>query len=223
MSYLLGLGWLLMSQAQAATLGVVLRSENMPSYPQGMQILQDSEIRTGKNQKVAVKTTQGDILAADSNSIIKLVKPGFFQHLLGKIYFLVAPRKNNNVRVETRTATLGIRGTRFLVDSQNEADGEINVALSEGQLNIESKGGRYFQLYEQRELSEYEKYKRNVQNEFDTYKQQVEEEFVAYKKSFDLDSGFSLVFDGSKVVRRVNDENVDSQFEAFEAFINQKP
>ena len=219
--FLTCLGWSLIAQVQAETLAVVVRSQNMPEYPQGMEISEDTEIRTDANQQIALKTRQGDILVANKNSTIKLVKPGFFQHLFGKIYYFIAPRKQNNVQVETTTATIGVRGTKFLIDSAGSAQKQDSVALSEGMLNFESRDDVLFELYNQRELTEFELFRRQMQSEFDAFKQQLEEEFVAYQNSIDLESGFSLAFDGKRVVRMPNDAGIEMQFREFEAFISE--
>jgi hypothetical protein len=203
----------------AETLGVVVRSQNMPEFPAGYEVSENSEIRTGENQKIAVKTRQGDILVAGQNSSIKLVKPGFFQQLFGKIYYFISKRsREDRVRVQTSTATIGIRGTTFVVDSGSEDQKQETVSLQEGVLNFESNDDEYFKLYQLKELDEFEQFKRQIQSEFDDYKAQLEEEFVAYKKSIQLEQGFALKFDGKKVVKLPFDENSNQQFEEFEAF-----
>jgi hypothetical protein len=209
-------------QPLAESLAVVVRSQNMPGFPAGYKISENSEIRTGDNQKIAVKTQQGDILVAGQNSSIKLVKPGFFQQLFGKIYYFISKRsRDERVRVQTSTATIGIRGTTFVVDSVGEDQQQDTVSLQEGQLNFESNDDEYFKLYKLRELDEFEQFKRQMQSEFDAYKDQLNEEFVAYKKSIQLDQGYALKFDGKKVVKLPFDENSNKQFEEFEAFIKQ--
>jgi hypothetical protein len=203
-------------------LGVVIRSYNMPGFPSGYKISGNSEIRTGANQKIAVKTPQGDTLVAGENSSIKLVKPGFFQQLFGKIYYFISKRtRENRVQVQTTTATIGVRGTTFVVDSQGNQQKQDTVSLQEGELNFESNDDEYFKLYQLRQLDDFELFKRQMQTEFDTYKAELEEEFVAYKKSIQLEQGFTLKFDGKKVVKLPFDENSNKQFEEFEAFIRQ--
>lgn len=206
----------------AETLAVVVRSQNMPGFPAGYEIAENSEIQTGDNQRIAVKTLQGDVLSAGQNSSIKLVKPGFFQQLFGKVYYFISKRsREERVLVQTTTATIGIRGTTFVVDSAGADLNQETVSLQQGQLNFESNDDEYFKLYQLKELDEFELFKRQMQTEFDAYKAELEEEFVAYKKSIELDQGFALKFDGKKVIKVPFDEDVNRQFEEFEAFINQ--
>jgi hypothetical protein len=209
-------------ESQAETLGVVVRSQNMPAFPAGYEVTENSEIRTGQNQKIAVKTRQGDVLVAGQNSSIKLVKPGFFQHLFGKIYYFISKRtREERVRVQTTTSTIGVRGTTFVVDSVGDEQKQDTVSLQEGVLNFESNDDEYFKLYQRRELDEFEQFKRQMQSEYDAYKAELEEEFVAYKKSIQLEQGFALKFNGKKVVKLPFDENSNRQFEEFEAFVKQ--
>ena len=205
--------------ANAQVMAEVIRSENMPLYPAGMQISEKTEIKTGQKQKIAIKTKQGDVLVAGQNASIKLVKPGFFSHFFGKIFYFISPRKLNNVAIRTATATLGIRGTKFIIDSAESDTTQENILLAEGKLILDSNDDELFQLYQQRELDEYEKYRRQQLAEFEEFKQQMEDEFVAYKASINLDAGYALQFDGKKATRVAMDPDMNLQFEECEQFI----
>ncbi len=202
-------------------MGQVIRSQNMTEYPVGKMLMENTEIRTRNQQRIAVKTRQGDVLVANENARIKLVKPGFFSQLFGKIYYFIAPRRDGQVRVNTNTATIGIRGTRFIVDSAEANTQAEQVSLLTGELRLDSKDDEQFALYEQKEMSEYERYRREMMGEFEAYKQQMMEEFVAYKSSINLDSGFALQFDGKKVIRKPVDDSVQQDAADFEEFLAQ--
>ena len=205
--------------ASAEVIGEVIQSENMPVYPAGTEITKGMEIKTNGHQKIAIKTRDGDVLVAGKNAKIKIKEPGFFSHLFGKIYYFIAPRQTNKVKVTTSTATIGIRGTKFIIDSDETNASNETVSLASGKLNFESNDDELFELYHQRELTEFELYKRQQQSEFDEYKQQMMDEFVAYKASIDLNSGFALKFDGKKATRVALDSKIDAEFEEFERFI----
>ena len=207
------------SITNAQVMAEVLRSENMPSYPAGMKISQKTEIKTGEKQKIAIKTKQGDVLVAGQNASIKLVKPGFFSHFFGKIFYFISPRKLNAVSVQTATATIGIRGTKFIIDTAEQDNTKETVSLAEGQLSFDSNDDEYFKLYEQRELTEYDKYKREQRAEYEQFKQQMVDEFVAYKASINLDAGYALQFDGKKATRVALDPHANDEFNEFEQFI----
>lgn len=204
-------------------LGVVTRSQNMPDYPSGKEIYGETSIETGADQRIAIETPQGDVLVANSHATIRLEKPGFFSQLFGKIYYLITPRDNRNVTIRTRAATIGIRGTRFVVDSDLDDSSKENVALVEGRLNFQSNDDESFALYDERELTEFEQYRRQQLSEFQAYKEQMMEEFVAFKASFDLEAGYALSFDGKKVVRRTVEQEMEAEIAEFERFIADNP
>ena len=205
--------------ATAEVIGEVSRSVNMPQYPVGTRLDSDTQIETGAGQRIAIRTTDGDVLVANPNSVIKLEKPGFFSQLFGKIYYFITPAKKRNVTVQTRAATIGIRGTKFVVDSSAEDAAQENVSLVEGRLNFESNDDEKFALYHERELTEFEQYRREQMAEYQAYKNQMLEEFVAYKASIDLEAGFALRFDGKKVVRSAVSEDMEAEIAEFEQFL----
>ena len=205
--------------ANAEVIGEVIRSQNMPVYPKGMEITKGMEIKTNGDQKIAIKTRSGDVLIAGKNATIKIKEPGFFSHLFGKIYYFIAPRQNNKVKVTTSMATIGIRGTKFIIDSEEANEGTETVSLASGKLNFESNDDELFELYHQRELTEFEMYKRQQMAEYAEFKQNMMDEFVAYKSSIDLDDGFALKFVGKKATRIKLDEKIDDEFAEFEQFI----
>jgi hypothetical protein len=207
------------SSAWGEVIGEVSRSVNMPDYPQGMKVNSDTRIETGSGQRIAIKTTDGDVLVANQNSVIKLEKPGFFSQLFGKIYYFITPANKRNVTVQTRAATIGIRGTKFVVDSAQGDEAAQNVSLVEGKLNFQSNDGEDFKLYHEREMTEFEKYKRERMAEYEAYKNQMMEEFVAYKSSINLEAGFALRFDGKKVVRSPVNKDLDAEIAEFEQFL----
>lgn len=197
----------------------VIKSQNMPRYPVGKKLLENSEIRTRSNQRIMIKTRQGDVLVANQNARIKLVKPGFFSQLFGKIFYFITPRRDSRVSVNTATATIGIRGTTFIIDSSQANTQAQRVALLKGKLQIDANNDEEFALYQQREMNEFERYKRQILGEFDAYKQQMMQQFVAYRASIDLQAGDALAFDGNKVVRQPMDDNTTREFAEFERYI----
>jgi hypothetical protein len=210
---------LVTGMAQAQSMGEVIRSENMPDFPPGTKIAEDTEIKTGDRQKIAIKTDQGDVLIANQNATIKLVKPGFFSHLFGKIYYFISSRKDSSVAVQTATSTIGIRGTKFIIDTDLADNSRERVSLVEGELNFDSNDDELFQLYQQRELTEFEQYRKQQMAEFQDFKQSMMEEFVAYKASIQLGAGFALQFDGKKATRVPLDEHITTEIEEFEQFV----
>ena len=108
----------------------------MEEYPESTRFSEDSKIETDPNQGIAVKTDESDIFVATSNSKIKLVKRGFFSYLFREVYYFFTPNKTRNISVRTGSSTLGIRGTKFLIDSESGDVNKDKISLIEDQLNF---------------------------------------------------------------------------------------
>jgi len=186
------------SSANAEIYAKVLKSKNMNQYRQGQELVIGSEITTGENQKLAIRTIDGDVIVLDSKTRITLSKPSLIEQLFGTVYFLFKPRPENPVQVKTLTATIGIRGTNFLLATDNEKLADL-ISLEKGLLNVESPDDQPFKIHNQNPLSEFEQYKLEAQQstekineEFEEYKKQVNQEFVEYKLSVELSAGKTL-------------------------------
>ncbi len=212
--------YLTVNIAFATNIGQVIRSQNMPEYPVGSEVVEDTEIVTGAMQKIAVKTADGDVLIAGNNSMIKIVKPGFFSQIFGRIYYFFTSKQDQEVTVRTSFATIGIRGTKFIVNTKAGDESADEVSLVAGKLNFQSNDGEPFELYQQRELSEFEQFKRQQQKDFNAYRQGLIEEFVAFKSSVNLNEGFALAFDGKKATKIKLSDDINEEIEAFEHFIS---
>ncbi len=212
-------------QLQAETTAKVIRSTNMPAYPVGTEIKENTRIQTQRGQRVAIKTGDGDIISISEQSSFKVEKANFFEQLFGKVFYFFNPRMNNPVKIKSSVATMGIRGTKFIItDAGDRVNAEI--ALAEGLLNIESNDDQPFTVSSKRELTEFEKYKleslqemQQTQDEFEAYKKQLEQEFIEYKMSFELQENNTLTFDGKSVSQAPIADDQFMEFAEFEAFL----
>jgi len=138
----------------------------------------------------------------DEKSSLRVEKTNWLSHIGGKIYFTFKKVFGPTRQVKSKFATIGIRGTTFIVYDDESGEG---VALQEGELEVESPG-EAFEIHKQRELTEYEAFleearqrQQALQDEFDTYKKDIKKEFVEYKKSFTLKANRVISFDGNRV------------------------
>lgn len=170
----------------------------------GSIIAPGQSLQTAPQSTAVLKTTAGDTLVLDSVAATRMRRErNSFQHLLGKVLYLFTPNPKLEREVRVQTATMGIRGTTFLIDAEGD---RAAVALKEGKLEITAqKEG--FNLYQQKTLDPFETYKREAEagvaqqkKEFGDYAKKVSEEFVAFKKSFQLESRQSLSLSGNKAV-----------------------
>jgi hypothetical protein len=156
----------------------------------------------------------------DQDSRIRVEKTGWLSHLGGKIYFTFRKIFGDSRQVKTRFATLGIRGTTFIV---TDDDSGQSVALAEGLLDIQAPGAA-FEIHRQRQQDQFRSYKQQAQRQqqaeqrqFDDYKQQLQRDFVEFKKSFNLQPNHVVRFDGNRVEQALIDDDIQAEFEYFEA------
>jgi len=204
----------------------VVKSQNMPGYPEGHKMPANTVIKTTGDQRLALKTEAGDTVIIGENSNFKLVKPSLFSHVFGKIYYYIRSRSTGRLKVRSHVATLGVRGTKFIISSSDKDVGQ--VALAEGLLDIESNDDQPFAITSKRELTEFERYRleslremQGINDEFERYKKEIEQEFIEYKKSFELTENTTLSFSGKKVEKMPLSEKQKEEFSSFEDFIGQ--
>jgi hypothetical protein len=176
-------------------------------------------IVTAEGGSAVVIFNDGALSVLDEKSSLQIEKTRWFSHLGGRIYFTFKKLFGEPRRVKSSFATLGIRGTTFIVYDNAEGQG---VALEEGLLQIDSPGPA-FEIHRAQEVGEFDAYKQQSQEQqdamrqqFDDYRQQVQEAFVEYKTSFTLQANKMLRFDGARVDETILDENVKAEFKDFE-------
>ena len=159
---------------------------------------------TGKDGKAVVQFDDGALSVLSEQSKVKVEKSGWLSHLSGKIFYLFrkVTNKEQPRKVKTGFATIGIRGTTFIVYDDGD---EKRVSLEEGKLNIESPDKPY-EIHKPQQADDFETFKNQLQEkrqalnqEYDEYKQKVAKDFVEYKKSFDLEANRTISFSGNRV------------------------
>ena len=180
---------------------------------------------TRKDGKAVVQFDDGALSVIDEKSSLQVEEKGWLSQLSGKVFYVF--RKvlgtQEERKVKTSYATMGIRGTTFIV-YDNDQDGQ-GVALQEGLLNIESPGDPFAVVTEKPKAESFDDFKRQMQekreamqNEFKEYKKQTMEEFVEYKKSFELKPNRVVSFDGNRVRENDFSADTDREFEDFSGF-----
>ena len=186
----------------------------------GVIVREMDTIVTAKGGSAVVSFTDGALSVLDENSRLQVEETNWLSHLGGRIYFTFKKVFGERRQVKTRFATLGIRGTTFIVYDDDNSQG---VALEEGMLDIESPGPA-FEIHRQQQLDEFETFRQEVlgqkqalQREFDDYKERVKREYLEYKTSFSLRANYMIRFDGTRVDESMIDEQIRAEFESFEA------
>ena len=214
--------------AVAENYATVIKVENMILYRQGQKIVVGAHISTQANQRLALRTDDGDVIALGENSQIKIQKASFFKQLFGKIYYLFKPRneKQENANVQTVTATIGIRGTNFLVTSTAEDQSDV-ISLENGLLNVASTDDQPFKVHQQKPVSDFEQFQQEMEKgveaidqEFEDFKKQVDQEFIEYKLSVGLSAGKTLKIVGKDLYTVDLPDGQQDEIDSFKTFIS---
>lgn len=174
---------------------------------------------TEDGASAVIRFDDGALAVLDQKSRLRVEKTRWLSHLGGRIYFTFSRFFGGERRIQTRFATLGIRGTTFIVYDDDKDQG---VALQEGVLDIESTGP-VFEIFKQRELDDFDAFAREARQQqremregFDEYREQLSREFIEYRNSFTLDPGQVVRFDGARVDASAIDADIMAEFEHFE-------
>jgi len=171
-----------------------------------------------------VSFDDGALSVLDEKSRLRVEKTSWFSYLGGKVYFTFKKVFGEQRKVRTRAATIGIRGTTFIISETGEGEqqGE-SVALKEGLLQFESTGPN-FEIHKKKELDEFEQFKLEqqqakaaLQDEFEQYKQQTMRDFIEYKKEFTLQPDRVVNLSGYRIDEAAMTTTDEEDFAAFEA------
>ncbi len=182
---------------------------------------ENETIVTEKNSQAVVQFDDGVMSVVDEESELLVEKNGWLSQLGGKVYYIFRKviGKSERKKVKTRFATIGIRGTTFIVDAN---DLQPQIALKEGNLNIQSPDDRDYELRQKKPEDDFAAYRQRVmqqqqamQDEFRAYKQQIAREFIEYRKSFDIHANQVVSFDNRKVSQSTLDTNWQKDFDRF--------
>lgn len=186
----------------------------------GVAVREMDTIVTAEGGRAVLRFTDGALSVIDQSSRLHIGKAGWLSQLGGRIYFTFKKVFGEPRQVKTRFATLGIRGTTFIVYDDDSGQG---VALAEGLLDIETPGPA-FEIHRQQQRDEFDAFKQQslqqqqaTQREFDDYRRKLEHEFVEYKENFRLHANHVIRFDGIRVDESIIDEAVKAEFDNFEA------
>jgi len=184
-------------------------------------------LTTGPSARAVVRVGDGGYVVVGNNSQVEINKTksdaGFFRQISGMVYYAFNSIKGSQRRIEVRTstATIGIRGTRFLVTDIPERK---EIGMRKGLVNVASPDGE-FELHKKAEQDEFEAYKREAEvaiatnkREFEVYKANTQQEFVEYKREFGLEANRMASFDGKRVVERPLSGETLKDMESFETY-----
>ncbi len=179
-------------------------------------------IVTKKGASSVVQFNDGVLSVLDEKSRLRVEKTSWFSYFGGKVYFTFNTIFGEPRYVKTRAATIGVRGTSFIISENEKQNGET-VALKEGLLQIESTGPA-FEIHKKEIIDEFTQFKQQrkqekqaVQNEYEQYKQQTRQEFVEYSRQFTLRPDRMINLSGYRLDETAMSKVNRADFELFES------
>lgn len=186
-----------------------------------------STVATGANGRAVVRVAGTGVVVLEKNSKIEIVKKkkqgGFFRQITGMIYYALNTIKSDQdkVTVRTQTATIGVRGTRFMVVDLPERN---EIGMRKGEVGVESPEGE-FEIHRKAEQDEFEAFKQEGINaiakekkEFEEFQAKQAREFIEYKREFSLGANQMASFDGKRVDHRPLSEEAQNDLRMFESY-----
>jgi len=188
----------------------------------GESLNENDTIVTNEGGSVIVEYDDGALSVLNEKSRLRVEKTRWFSYLGGKIYFTFKKVFGEPRRVRTRSATIGVRGTTFILSDDTENNSQT-IALKEGLLDVESTG-RPFEIHRKKEMDDFERFKQKQEalreqmlTEYEQYKDQTMKEFIEYKHQFTLQPDRVVSLSGNRVDETAMTEEDRAAFDAFEA------
>jgi len=210
----------------------VVRSEGVIEVGEpGKAPLTDSGKRyvftTGANGRAVVRVGDSGFVVVERNSTLELNRSSsaanVFRQVSGMIYYAMNKVRHSTraVEVKTKTAVIGVRGTRFVVVEQ---ENRKEIGMRKGVVSVTSTSEE-FEIHRKQVEDEFFAYKKEAREAiarekqaFETYRANTEREFVEYKRQFTLDADRMVSFDGRRVTEGALGERTRHEMESLESY-----
>lgn len=183
----------------------------------GMQLFPEDTVSTTASGKVVLRLFDDSTVVLDGLTRMRFRSPNEFYHERGVAYFDILSRQNaQRARLNIRTdfAIAGVKGTEFIINAHPYSPA---ISLNEGELQIHNPNEEPYELVRRRAPSGFDDYQSRRMSEFEQWKSQLIEEFVGYKKSFTMESGKQILFNGQKAVEESFSDKIQKSFEDYRA------
>lgn len=208
---------------------VVIKQDDQKERPVGFKDILPARhtLVTGPDGRVVIRVGEDGYIVVEKNSTVEIAHmkdhAGFFRQVTGMIYYAMNALRISRPPIEVRmsTATIGIRGTRFLVADLPERK---EIGMRKGLISVNSPD-KEFEIHRKVEQDEFEAFKQQGKDaiakekrDFEEYKARSEREFVEYKREFTLGANRMASFDGKRVDDRPLSGETKKDMETLEAY-----
>ena len=171
---------------------------------------------TYRNAKVVLTMKDKTKIVVNEYAKLELLSQDEFAQSGGKVFFKVSKRKSGKgLKVKTPFAIIGVKGTQFVV---TDSDKDKSLALNEGLVGVDSPTGDKFAVLDKDKLDAAVGSSGGPNAalaEFEKYKKDLMAEFTEYVKSFDLNPGKKLSFNGTNVTYSSMNDSDNEMFKTF--------
>lgn len=182
----------------------------------GTKIQKGDLVTTSSSATALLKLVDGSNVVLDKSSSILFANINQAEQKSGSVYYKITSRSaNNSLDVKTPFAIIGIKGTTFIVNSD---EGDKSIALKEGKIGIASMKEE-FELYRKKVLEEFNNYKNQQEAAYEQYLRELAGEKPQIVKEFDLNAGNKVSFNEKKVVESSFNNDTNASFNHFDDII----
>ncbi len=181
----------------------------------GMEFKVKDSVRTFQKSNAFIKFIDSSKIVVNENSILYVKDITNLNLKNGKVVFDIQKQGDKEgIKIATKTAIIGVKGTKFLVAVSNN---EVDVILKEGEISVKAVKGD-FKRYLQKEEEDYEKFVKDTKEDYEEYKRKMQEEFVEFVKEFTMKDEMGVSIKGNEV-RNIKDlKEFEDEFELLNKF-----
>lgn len=184
-------------------------------------------VTTGPDGRAVIKIGDSGYIVVEKNTTIEIgqsnSQANFFRQVTGMIFYALNtirdPKKP--VEIRTATATIGVRGTRFIVADLPERK---EIGMRKGSISVTSPD-EAFEIHRQTQEDEFAAFKKEARDaideekrKFSEYKAETEREFIEYKREFALSKDRMVSFDGRRVTESALSGETKKDMESLEEY-----
>jgi len=168
-------------------------------------------IRTRSASRAMVELSDGSRVMVESDSTLRLLGRDSLEPQKGRVLFDIRTQgKVSGVIVHTPTAVLGVKGTRFVVEPQDDG---ARVFLKDGELAVSAKQGKFTRAGRGRSA------RAAADPRTEAFKKRLDAEFAEALAEFRLQAGEAVDIRGQNVDPIGFSRAADESFDAFEAWL----
>lgn len=170
-------------------------------------------IRTKRNATASIRLADGSKIVLTERSSLEILNMKDINVKEGKVLFKIKTQGAKGLRIATKTATIGVKGTTFAVVADNES---VGIFLQEGSLHIEPIEGE-FKRFLKKEM-DFDSFLQEQNSEYKEYKDTLEKEFVEFVKEINMQGGTAIRISGNEVKDIDISYDIKSEFRLLEQF-----